>query len=136
MCVCVQELSGQQQTSSAETEFDFPEDDSAFTASEFKDEGVDFTVDHTGSSEDAGAAAGGASHVGGKQSLFDGYKDPSTQFSGQTRSYHQDARYKQSLTVLKSTDNMFSAAVWRIKVITFALGVADIGDIIISTTTA
>ncbi|KAM9339410.1 atypical kinase COQ8A, mitochondrial [Symphorus nematophorus] len=86
-----QELSGQQQTSSAETDFDFPQDDGTFTASEFKDEGVDLTVDHTGSSGEA--AAGGATRASGKQSLFDGYKDPSKQFSGQTRSYHQDARH-------------------------------------------
>ncbi|XP_070705560.1 atypical kinase COQ8A, mitochondrial [Pempheris klunzingeri] len=93
----IQGLSGQQQTSSSE-EFDFPPDDAAFAASEFKEEGVDFTVDHTGSSDDAAAAhhstaAAGASHGGGKQSLFEGYKDPSKQFSGNTRSYHQDARH-------------------------------------------
>lgn len=95
--VSVQELTGQQQTSSSESEFDFPQDDSAFAASEFRDEGVDFTVDHTGSSGDATAqhsAAAGSSHVSGKQSLFEGYKDPSKQFSGHTRSFHQDARYK------------------------------------------
>ncbi|XP_045916503.1 atypical kinase COQ8A, mitochondrial-like isoform X2 [Micropterus dolomieu] len=88
----MQELSGQQQTSSSESEFDFPQDDGAFTASEFREEGSD----HTGSSDDAGAhhsAAAGASHVGGKQSLFEGYKDPSKQFSGHTRSYHQHARH-------------------------------------------
>lgn len=88
----MQELSGQQQTSSSESEFDFPQDDSAFA--EFKEEGVDFTVDHAGSGEDAGApGAAGASHMGGKQSLFEGYKDPSKQFTGPTRSYHQDARH-------------------------------------------
>ncbi|XP_044026125.1 atypical kinase COQ8A, mitochondrial isoform X2 [Siniperca chuatsi] len=91
----IQELSGQQQTSSSESEFDFPQDDSAFAASEFREEGVDFTVNHTRSGDDAGAhhsAAAGASHVSGKQSLFEGYKDPSKQFSGHTRSYHQDVR--------------------------------------------
>lgn len=31
--------------------------------------------------------------MGGKQSLFEGYKDPSKQFTGPTRSYHQDARH-------------------------------------------
>ncbi|XP_074472027.1 atypical kinase COQ8A, mitochondrial-like [Sebastes fasciatus] len=92
----IEELTGQQQTSSSESEFDFPQDDSAFAASEFRDEGVDFTVDHTGSSGDATAqhsAAAGSSHVSGKQSLFEGYKDPSKQFSGHTRSFHQDARH-------------------------------------------
>ncbi|KAG8011206.1 Atypical kinase COQ8A [Nibea albiflora] len=87
----MQEVTGQQQTSSSESEFDFPEDD--FTTSEFREEGVDFTADHTGSSDGAGTHHGaGAGHVSGKQSLFDGYKDPSKQFSGHTRSYHQDAR--------------------------------------------
>lgn len=96
MCLSVQDLSDQQQTSSMESEFDFPQDESAFSSSEFKEEGVDFTPDHTGSSDDAGAcrSAAGASNVGGKQSLFEGYKDPSKQFSGHTRSYHQHARYE------------------------------------------
>lgn len=77
-------MSGQQQASSADSEFDFPkEDDDAVLYSEIKEEG-DFTEEHAGSSSHAGA---------GKQSLFEGYKDPSKQFSGHTRSYHQDARY-------------------------------------------
>ena len=91
----VQELTGQQQTSSSESEFDFPQDDNAFAASEFREEGVDFTADHTACSDDAGdlhRAAAGAGHI--KQSLFEGYKDPSKQFSGHTRSYHQNTRYK------------------------------------------
>uniref|UniRef100_A0A8C4EGJ1 Atypical kinase COQ8A, mitochondrial n=1 Tax=Dicentrarchus labrax TaxID=13489 RepID=A0A8C4EGJ1_DICLA len=90
LCVSVQELSGQQQTSSSESEFDFPQDDSAFAASEFKEDGVDYTVDHTGSTGDAEAQHGAAAGASGKQSLFEGYKDPSKQFSGHTRSYHQD----------------------------------------------
>ncbi|AWP19858.1 putative chaperone activity of bc1 complex-like mitochondrial [Scophthalmus maximus] len=92
----MQELSGQQQTTSSESEFDFPEDDGAFAASEFREEGADFTADHSGNSTDTAAyhsAAAGARHDGGKRSLFDGYKDPSKQFSGDTRSYHQDARH-------------------------------------------
>ncbi|KAM8726733.1 atypical kinase COQ8A, mitochondrial isoform 2-T3 [Acanthopagrus schlegelii] len=93
----VQELSGQQQTSSSESEYDFPKDDSAFASSQFREEGVDFPVDHTGSADEAGvhqsAAAPETSHVSGKQTLFEGYKDPSKQFSGQTRSYHQDVRH-------------------------------------------
>lgn len=77
-------MSGQQQqSSSVEAEFDFPKDDDAFSSSEFKQEG-DFTEEHTESSNHAGT---------GKQSMFEGYKDPSKQFSGHTRSYHQDARY-------------------------------------------
>ncbi|KAK9531719.1 hypothetical protein VZT92_011126 [Zoarces viviparus] len=85
----MQGLTGQQQTSLSESEYDFPEDDGAFA--EFKEEDVDFAVDKTGSGDDFAAA--GASHVGGKQSLFEGYKDSSKQFSGHTRSYHQDARH-------------------------------------------
>ncbi|KAM6906442.1 atypical kinase COQ8A, mitochondrial-like isoform 2-T2 [Lycodopsis pacificus] len=85
----MQGLTGQQQTSLSESEYDFPEDDGAFA--EFKEEDVDFAVDKTGSGDDFAAA--GASHVGGKQSLFEGYKDPSKQFSGHTRSCHQDARH-------------------------------------------
>ncbi|CAJ1077328.1 atypical kinase COQ8A%2C mitochondrial [Xyrichtys novacula] len=90
----MQELSGQQQTSSsssAESEFDFPQDESEFAATEFKEEGVDFTADPTKGSEDAGVHHE-ASHVNGKKSLFEGYKDPSKQFSGPIRSYHHDAR--------------------------------------------
>uniref|UniRef100_A0A3Q3WWW1 Atypical kinase COQ8A, mitochondrial n=1 Tax=Mola mola TaxID=94237 RepID=A0A3Q3WWW1_MOLML len=79
----MQELSGQQQTSSAESEFDFPQDDSTFSSSEFREEGGDFKADHMRSSNDAGTS-------NGKQSLFDGYKDPSRQFNGHTRSYHHD----------------------------------------------
>uniref|UniRef100_UPI0037E74B43 atypical kinase COQ8A, mitochondrial isoform X2 n=1 Tax=Semicossyphus pulcher TaxID=241346 RepID=UPI0037E74B43 len=86
----MQEMSGQQQTSTSESEFDFPHDESEFAASEFREDGVDVTADHTASSDDAGA--GDSGHVGGKQSLFEGYKDPSKQFSSHTRSYHQDAR--------------------------------------------
>lgn len=88
-----------------ESEFDFPQDDRAFSSSEFRDEGVDFTADHTGSSDEAIAhnSAAGASHVSGKQSLFEGYKDPSKQFSGHPRSYHQDARYEESLSLLQTT---------------------------------
>uniref|UniRef100_A0A671XHA3 Atypical kinase COQ8A, mitochondrial n=1 Tax=Sparus aurata TaxID=8175 RepID=A0A671XHA3_SPAAU len=96
--VCfAQELSGQQQTSSSESEYDFSKDDSAFASSEFREEGVDFTVDHTGSADEAGPET---SHVSGKQTLFEGYKDPSKQFTGQTRSYHQDVRYKHEVSYL------------------------------------
>lgn len=87
--LCFQEMSGQQQqqSSSVEAEFDFPKDDDAFSSSEFKEEG-DFTEGLTESSSHAAT---------GKQSLFEGYKDPSKQFSGHTRSYHQDARYGRFL---------------------------------------
>ncbi|KAM6991780.1 atypical kinase COQ8A, mitochondrial-like isoform 1-T1 [Tautogolabrus adspersus] len=93
----IQDLSGQQQTSSSQSEFDFPQDESEFAASEFREEGVDFTADPTGSSDHAGVHVGtttaGTSHASGKQSLFEGYKDPSKQFSGPIRSYHQDSRH-------------------------------------------
>ncbi|XP_058469143.1 atypical kinase COQ8A, mitochondrial isoform X1 [Solea solea] len=99
----MQELSGQQQTTSTEQEFDFPPDESEFSASEFREESAEFTADHSGIGTDtvafesaaaaAAAAAASASHVNGKQSLFEGYKDPSKQFSGDSRSYHHDARH-------------------------------------------
>uniref|UniRef100_A0A8C7ZH14 Atypical kinase COQ8A, mitochondrial n=1 Tax=Oryzias sinensis TaxID=183150 RepID=A0A8C7ZH14_9TELE len=79
----LQELSGQQQTSS-ESEFDFPQEEAEFSASEFREEGVDPEADCSRSS------ANEASAVGGTQSVFQGYKDPSKQFGGHTRSYHQD----------------------------------------------
>lgn len=82
-------MSGQQQTSASD--FDFPQDD--FTSAEFREEGAEFTADHTGSGESVGDHHGSAAAGNGKQSLFEGYKDPSKQFSGQTRTYHQDARY-------------------------------------------
>lgn len=85
----MQELSGQQQTSSSESEFDFPEDDASFTTSEFRKEDMDFPTDLSGSAD----AAAGINAASGKQSLFEGYKDPSKQFGGQTRSYHQDVRH-------------------------------------------
>ncbi|KAG7232473.1 hypothetical protein INR49_008821 [Caranx melampygus] len=90
----MQELSGQQQPSS---DFDFPQHDS-----EFREEGVDFTEDYSGSADGAAySSAAETSHASGKKSMFEGYKDPSKQFSGHTRSYHHDARhhhlYNQSL---------------------------------------
>lgn len=81
----LQELSGQQQTSS-ESEFDFPQEEAEFTASEFREDGMDAEADCSRSSADE------APGVGGTQSVFQGYKDPSKQFGGHTRSYHQDAR--------------------------------------------
>ncbi|XP_061602786.1 atypical kinase COQ8A, mitochondrial [Cololabis saira] len=86
----MQELSGQQQTPSSESEFDFPQDDVAFTASEFKEEGVDFPDEELNSRAEGAAGDG---HAKGKHSVFEGYKDPSKQFSSPTRSYHRDARH-------------------------------------------
>uniref|UniRef100_A0A8C3GB10 Atypical kinase COQ8A, mitochondrial n=1 Tax=Cyclopterus lumpus TaxID=8103 RepID=A0A8C3GB10_CYCLU len=94
-----QGLTGQQQTSSSEADYDFPEDDGAFAASEFKEDGVDFAGDPMGSGDDFAAHAGAAaaSHGGGKR-LFEGYKDPSKQFISQLRSYHQDPSTVGGLT--------------------------------------
>lgn len=87
-----QELTGQQQTSPEESEFDFPPDDgAAFSSSEFGEEAADFPADPAGSSQDATGAYRSA--AAGKQALFEGYNDPGKQFGGHTRSYHQDARY-------------------------------------------
>uniref|UniRef100_A0A3Q2Q0G9 Atypical kinase COQ8A, mitochondrial n=1 Tax=Fundulus heteroclitus TaxID=8078 RepID=A0A3Q2Q0G9_FUNHE len=84
----MQELSGQQPQSASESDFDFPQDETSFSASEFREEHTDFTADHSGTGTDATA---GTNNIGGKQSMFDGYKDPSNQFMGHTRSYHQGA---------------------------------------------
>lgn len=87
----MQEISGQQSTSTA-PEFDFPQDDGTFHASEFREEGSEFMAEHSG--EDVSANDGvtaGESHVGENHSIFKGYKDPTKQFTGQTRSYHQDS---------------------------------------------
>ncbi|KAM8826451.1 atypical kinase COQ8A, mitochondrial isoform 1-T1 [Synchiropus picturatus] len=83
----VQEFSGQQQSSTTDSEFDFPEED-GFPSADFKEE--DFASHHEGADEMTyGGPMAGA---GSKQSLFEGYKDPSKQFSGPTRSYHLDSR--------------------------------------------
>lgn len=88
-----QEISGQQ-TSSSESEYDFPQDDATFQASEFREEGGEFVADQPGSSEEGSTNHGtatGESHVSGIQSIYEGYKDPSKQFTGQIRSYHHDS---------------------------------------------
>lgn len=88
----LQELTGQQQTTPDESEFDFPPDDGvAFSSSEFREEAADFPADPAGSGQDAAGAFQSA--AGGKQTLFEGYNDPGKQFGGHTRSYHRDARY-------------------------------------------
>lgn len=89
----MQEISGQQ-TSSSESEYDFPQDDATFQASEFREEGGEFVADQPGSSEEGSTNHGtatGESHVSGIQSIYEGYKDPSKQFTGQIRSYHHDS---------------------------------------------
>lgn len=88
----LQEFSGQQQTSSSEHDLAYQ---SEFASSEFREEGTDFREDRPGSGEEGAAnrGAAGESHIGGKRSLFEDYKDPTKQFTGQTRSYHQDPRY-------------------------------------------
>ncbi|XP_047244608.1 atypical kinase COQ8A, mitochondrial [Girardinichthys multiradiatus] len=85
----IQELSGEQRSIS-ESEFDFPQDETSFTVSEVREEHADFTADHAGTGTDATA---GTNNIRRKQSMFEGYKDPSNQFSGHTRSYHHDARH-------------------------------------------
>uniref|UniRef100_A0A665VPB4 Atypical kinase COQ8A, mitochondrial n=1 Tax=Echeneis naucrates TaxID=173247 RepID=A0A665VPB4_ECHNA len=91
----------------------FPQDDSAFAASEFRGEGGDFTDDHSANSVDEAAhhSAAGTSHASGKKSLFEGYKDPSKHLNRhvwaqlycqhqatQIRSYHQDPSTVGGLT--------------------------------------
>lgn len=99
-----QEFSGQQQNMS--------EDFSAEIESEFNFSGADERHEATGGSEHRGGvqeqeAEGGFGHQASssmaaeaartygsqgaaKSGLFEGYKDPSRQFSGHVRSYHQD----------------------------------------------
>uniref|UniRef100_A0A4W6ETP5 Atypical kinase COQ8A, mitochondrial n=1 Tax=Lates calcarifer TaxID=8187 RepID=A0A4W6ETP5_LATCA len=92
-------LSGQQQTSS-ESEFDFPQDDSAFASSEFREEG-DYTVNHSGSSSDETthhSTAAGASHVGGKKSLHVWGQLYCQHQVTPIRSYHQDPSTVGGLT--------------------------------------
>uniref|UniRef100_A0A087XZG2 Atypical kinase COQ8A, mitochondrial n=1 Tax=Poecilia formosa TaxID=48698 RepID=A0A087XZG2_POEFO len=109
----IQELSGQQQSTS-ESELDFPQDETPFASSEFREEHADFTAHHTETGTDGLA---GTSNTSGKKSMFEGYKDPSGQFSGhrynhslsrhvlqgvnyphQFRSYHQDQSSVGGLT--------------------------------------
>ncbi|KAM4633114.1 atypical kinase COQ8A, mitochondrial-like [Polymixia lowei] len=92
----MQEMSGQQQASSLDSEFDFPPDDTGMAASEFGEERGGLTSDELGNTDEGAtshSAAAGGTPANGKQSLFEGYRDPSRQFTGQTRSYHQDPRH-------------------------------------------
>uniref|UniRef100_A0A671XE33 Atypical kinase COQ8A, mitochondrial n=1 Tax=Sparus aurata TaxID=8175 RepID=A0A671XE33_SPAAU len=94
--VCfAQELSGQQQTSSSESEYDFSKDDSAFASSEFREEGVDFTVDHTGSADEAGPET---SHVSGNRHFVGHQHLYNQSLNSQHRSYHQDPTTVGGLT--------------------------------------
>uniref|UniRef100_A0A672HWN6 Atypical kinase COQ8A, mitochondrial n=1 Tax=Salarias fasciatus TaxID=181472 RepID=A0A672HWN6_SALFA len=90
----------QQQSSSSESDFDFPLDDGAFTASEFREEGADFAAE-----QDAGAA--GAGHVGGKHFIGHHHlynhnlnRHLWSQLYGQhpVRTYHQDPSTVGGLT--------------------------------------
>lgn len=91
----MQEISGQQSTPT-EPEFDFPPDDGTFQASEFREEGSEFMAEPSGSGEDGSPSVSqGGSHVGEKHSIFEGYQDPTKQFNGQTRSYHQDSKLQR-----------------------------------------
>uniref|UniRef100_A0A8C7ZLN8 Atypical kinase COQ8A, mitochondrial n=1 Tax=Oryzias sinensis TaxID=183150 RepID=A0A8C7ZLN8_9TELE len=102
----LQELSGQQQTSS-ESEFDFPQEEAEFSASEFREEGVDPEADCSRSS------ANEASAVGGTQSVFQGHFFGHPLYNhelnrriwqkvcfqpGQFRNYHQDPPSMEGLT--------------------------------------
>ncbi|XP_076021377.1 atypical kinase COQ8A, mitochondrial [Genypterus blacodes] len=91
----MQELSGQQQTSSSEQDFE-----REFASSDFPDAGMDFREDPLWSSEEGAThqAGAGESHAGGARSMFNGYKDPTKQFTGQTRSYHRSVLYSHSLS--------------------------------------
>ncbi|TRY98124.1 hypothetical protein DNTS_028485 [Danionella cerebrum] len=78
---------GQQSVSDFSSEMDSKYD---FTASEeeFKNAGHE-GLDSASVFRDANSGAS-FSQAPGKSKLFEGYKDPTRQFTGQTRSYHQD----------------------------------------------
>uniref|UniRef100_A0A8D3CWE2 Atypical kinase COQ8A, mitochondrial n=1 Tax=Scophthalmus maximus TaxID=52904 RepID=A0A8D3CWE2_SCOMX len=90
-------------TTSSESEFDFPEDDGAFAASEFREEGADFTADHSGNSDHLCFACG--RHYIGNHHLYNhglnrhvwGQLYTQHQFT-QIRSYHQDPSTVGGLT--------------------------------------
>ncbi|XP_062406365.1 atypical kinase COQ8A, mitochondrial [Sardina pilchardus] len=89
----MQEFSGPQQSMS-EFESEMGEEYN-FTGTE---EGMEGSGHHAGSmaADDAGARSySHAAAPGAKSNLFEGYKDPSRQFSGQVRSYHQIRCYHQ-----------------------------------------
>ncbi|XP_065112246.1 atypical kinase COQ8A, mitochondrial [Paramisgurnus dabryanus] len=86
----VQEFSGKQQSVSdfaadTDTKYDFTSSEENLESAGH--EGLDsdsvFRDSNTG-------AANAYSQAPGKSKLFEGYKDPTSQFTGQTRSYHQD----------------------------------------------
>ncbi|KAG7261272.1 hypothetical protein CRUP_011797, partial [Coryphaenoides rupestris] len=91
----MQEFSGQQQasSSSSSSSFDFPAADEGMESYEFGEEGGKFEGSDGAAHEANQGAAAGASPTNGKQSLFEGYKDPTSQFTGQTRSYRRDPRH-------------------------------------------
>ncbi|CAL8316826.1 unnamed protein product [Merluccius merluccius] len=98
----MQEFSGQQQTSSSSSssfDSEFPPADEGTENYEFGQEEEGFKFGE-GTADEAGqGAAARAGHANGKQSVFEGYKDPSRQFTGQTRSgYHQDPTTVGGLT--------------------------------------
>ncbi|XP_035278648.1 atypical kinase COQ8A, mitochondrial [Anguilla anguilla] len=94
----VQEFGAQQQNISdlgeeAPSEFDFSRAEESRDNEPLRDSGF-------GSEQDAGGEVRTNGHAPGNSGsrLFEGYKDPSRQFSGQTRSYHQDHSSVSGLT--------------------------------------
>lgn len=88
----MQEFGGQQQSMS---EFDSEMDtEYNFTGAE---EGMEGSGHHAGSTaaDDAAGQSYGHAAPGAKSNLFEGYKDPSRQFSSQVRSFHQTRCYHQ-----------------------------------------
>lgn len=93
----MQEFTGQQQTTSSSasfgSEFDFPPAEEGTENYEFRQEEEGFKFGEGASDAANQGAAARVSPTNGKQSLFEGYMDPSKQFSGQTRSYRRDPRH-------------------------------------------
>ncbi|XP_055041533.2 atypical kinase COQ8A, mitochondrial [Misgurnus anguillicaudatus] len=84
----VQEFSGKQQSVSSfgtdtDTKYDFTSSEENLEGHEGLDSDSVFRDSSTG-------AANTYSQAPGKSKLFEGYKDPTSQFTSQTRSYHQD----------------------------------------------
>ncbi|XP_059897983.1 atypical kinase COQ8A, mitochondrial [Gadus macrocephalus] len=91
----MQEFSGQQQTSSTSSSFDsevdFPPAGDGAESYEFGQGEEDFKFGNGAADAGGQGTAASAGHAKGK--LFEGYQDPSKQFTGQTRSYRREPRH-------------------------------------------
>ncbi|XP_076129419.1 atypical kinase COQ8A, mitochondrial [Alosa pseudoharengus] len=98
----IQEFSGQQQSmsefdSEMDTEYNFTAEEGMEGSGSGQRGMEDEFRHHAGSTaaDDAAAQSYGRAAPGAKSNLFEGYKDPSRQFSSQVRSFHQVRCYHQ-----------------------------------------